>query len=407
MDKDVAARDSALIRGGIAVLLGLLLAVTVWASAGRDGGSTTLVVITAVPFALVAAVGLARPIVAPLPARVAWLTTLTALWVLLAMQEAASAYLAIPLFVLYLHLLPMWWGIIATSVVMVVAAGLSVAVAGPSMGAVLGPVLSGLVAIAIGIAVEGIYAVSEDRRRLIDELIRTRGLLAESEREAGVVAERQRLAHEIHDTVAQGLSSIQMLLHAAERDIPDGSPAVDKLQLARHAAAENLRETRAMISALQPPDLEAGSLPDALRRLADAASGDGLDVSVDAEDSGRDADLPIVVEAVLLRIAQSAVSNVRHHSGATRARLTLSTAPGTVRLDIVDDGRGFDVDGVMARLQERAGEGHIGLSTMQRRAADIGGTVEFESTPGHGAAVAVSVPLESETDPPTPTGDQP
>ena len=96
----------------------------------------------------------------------------------------------------------------------------------------------------------------------------SRSRLAESEREAGVAAERQRLAHEIHDTVAQGLSSIQMLLYAAERDISDDSPALDRLQVARKVAAENLRDTRAIIPALQPRALQDGTLTDAPCRLA-------------------------------------------------------------------------------------------------------------------------------------------
>ena len=406
MDNDVAVRDSVVMRGGIAILVGLLLAVTVWSAAGRGDGPPTLVAVTAVPFGLLAAAGLSRPVPAALPGRVTWLTALTVLWILLAVQEATASYLALALFALYLYLLPLWWGVTATAVVTVVAAGLSVAVAGPSTGAVLGPVLSGLVAVAIGVTVEGLYVVSEDRRRLIDELVRTRHLLAESERAAGVVEERERLAHEIHDTVAQGLSSIQMLLHAAERDVRArkdagdagdvGEPPVDKLLLARDVAAGSLRETRAMIAALQPSGLDDGSLVDALRRLARATSGDGLEVSVDAPADaagGAEARLPVSVETVLLRVAQSAVANVRQHSGASRARVTLSVNPDAVRLDVVDDGAGFDLPEVESTLAERAGEGHIGLATMRRRVSDLGGSVVVETAPGSGTAVAVEVPL--------------
>jgi signal transduction histidine kinase len=244
--------------------------------------------------------------------------------------------------------------------------------------------------------VRSMSAVSESRRQLIDELVRTRGLLAESERQAGIITERERLAHEIHDTVAQGLSSIQMLLHAAERDIPEESTALDRVHLARSTAARSLRETRAIIAALQPDDLQEGSLPEALRRLAASAGSDDLDLSVDIEDAtsgrGDGPDLPMRVEAGLLRIAQSAVSNVRQHSGADRARITLTVEPGSVRLDIVDDGCGFDWDAVDNSAAERAGEGHIGLSAMAHRARSLGGTLEIESTPDGGTAVVVSVP---------------
>ena len=190
-----------------------------------------------------------------------------------------------------------------------------------------------------------------------------------------------------------------MLLHAAERDIPADSGALDRVHLARSTAARSLRETRAIIAALQPDDLQDGSFPQALRRLAASAGSDGLDIGVDIEDAAGvhadGPDLPMRVEAGLLRIAQSAVSNVRQHSGADRARITLTVEPGSVRLDIVDDGCGFDRDAVDNSAVERAGEGHIGLSAMAHRARSIGGMLEIESTPGGGTAVVVSVPRGS------------
>lgn len=389
-------RGSPIIRGSLGLALALLLVVTVWAAVGRDEDSLTLVVVLAVPFAVVAASGLMRPFPVESPHRYGWLAVLTLLWIALASQEATASYLALVLFVLYLLLLPTPWGAVATGAVTALAVMLSAAVAGPSTGAILGPALSGVAAIAIAMVVRSMSAVSESRRQLIDELVRTRGLLAESERQAGIITERERLAHEIHDTVAQGLSSIQMLLHAAERDIPEGSTALDRVHLARSTAARSLRETRVIIAALQPDDLQEGSLPEALRRLAASAGSDDLDLSVDIEiaTSGRGdgSDLPMRVEAGLLRIAQSAVSNVRQHSGADRARITLTVEPGSVRLDIVDDGCGFDRDAVDNSAAERAGEGHIGLSAMAHRARSLGGTLEIESAPGGGTAVVVSVP---------------
>lgn len=97
------------------------------------------------------------------------------------------------------------------------------------------------------------------------------------------------------------------------------------------------------------------------------------------------------VEAGLLRIAQSAVSNVRQHSGARRARVTLTVEPTSVRLDVVDDGSGFDVDAVGRDEARRADQGHIGLSAMRHWARSLGGTLEIESAPGTGTAVVVSV----------------
>src|SRR5690606_17402622 len=139
--------------------------------------------------------------------------------------------------------------------------------------------------------------------------------LAETEREQGALAERARLAREIHDTVAQGLSSIQMLLHAAERDAPHGA-ALRHVRLARETAAESLAETRRFIRELTPAGLDDG-LVAALRRLArEQERRSGLRIEVTAKET--DLALPMDVQSALLRIAQGAVSNAVRHSGADR-----------------------------------------------------------------------------------------
>lgn len=390
----VGFRDTGAIRASLAGALSVLLAVTVWAAARRHDEPPTGVVLVAIPFALIAAAGLARSFSTRAWYRYGWLAALTLLWTVLAAQEATASYVAVVLFVLYFLLLPGPWGAVATGVVTALSVMLSTASVGPSTGAILGPILSGVAAIAIAAAVHSLSAVSESRRQLIDELVRTRGLLAESERQAGIITERERLAHEIHDTVAQGLSSIQLLLHAAERDTPETSPALERMALARATAAQSLRETRAIIAALQPDDLAESSLLDALRRLANSAMDSELEISVVAEGSEEIIDLPMKLEAGLLRIAQSAIANVRQHSGATRARITLTIEQYSVRLDIVDNGSGFNVQDMEQNIVERAEVGHIGMVAMRHRARSMGGTLEVESTPGSGTAVVVSVPRD-------------
>lgn len=334
--------------------------------------------------------------------------TLTVLWVVLAVLEPTANYMVVALFALYLYRLPLWWGVAATLVVMPIAAGLGLlAVGGPSIGAVIDPVMAGFVVMEVAVIVEEVFMVSEDRRELIDELIFTRSRLAESEREAGVAAERQRLAHEIHDTVAQGLSSIQMLLYAAERNISDDSPALDRLQVARKVAAENLRDTRAIIAALQPRALQDGTLTDAPCRLATTTEENfpGLTVDVTVghrSDSGAltpgtlEVSPPIRVKSVLLRIAKSAMANVRHHSAASLVRVTVvdDIPAGLVEMEIVDDGRGFDVSSALGEVSGRAQGGHIGLLTMRQRAASIGASVQLESAPGQRTVVRTSAPLD-------------
>ncbi|HIW92649.1 MAG TPA: sensor histidine kinase [Candidatus Corynebacterium avicola] len=407
MGNEDAVRDSLLIRGGFATLLSFLLGSTMWSATHPDDGSAQLVFLSSLAFGLVAAYGLTRPTMMSLPKRATWMLILTVLWAVLAFQEPTAHYMIVALFALYLYRLPLWWGVAATAVVMLLGSGIGVVVMGSDVSVVVGPVMAGLVAIAVAVIVEEVFMVGEDRRELIDELIFTRSQLAESEREAGVVAERQRVAHEIHDTVAQGLSSIQMLLYAAERDIPDDSPARDRIEVARKVAAENLRDTRAIIAALQPRALQGGTLADALRRLATASHENvpGLSVEVTVghrSDSGAlalgtlEVSLPIMVKSVLLRIAQSAMANVRHHSGATTAQITVvaDLSAGLVEMEVIDDGRGFDVPGALVGASGRAQGGHIGLMTMRQRAASIGGTVEFGSAPGRGTVVRTSAPLE-------------
>ena len=325
--------------------------------------------------------------------KLAWLVALTVVWIADILIASAGIYLLFVLFFLYLRILGMVWGSIAVIFGTAVSVGIQFP-QGLSFGGVMGPVVSALVTVAIFYAFKSLHEINTERTALIRELVDTRQQLAETERAAGVAGERQRIAHEIHDTLAQGLSSIQMLLHAANRDL-DGEVNVDKarerIDLARHTAADNLQEARAMIAALQPVALSQTSLVGALERMADgfAATGE-LDIAVESD--GAVHQLPMKLEAVLLRIAQGAVGNVVKHAHATRARITVTYNDEGVRVDIVDNGEGFDVDAVQSRP---AGLGHIGLAAMKRRAEEVSGEVIIESTPGHGTAVSVSVPLIS------------
>ncbi|WP_407643753.1 sensor histidine kinase [Corynebacterium kalinowskii] len=256
-----------------------------------------------------------------------------------------------------------------------------------SPGSVVGPVLAALVTIAIFFAFRRLWLAHLDREQLFRELLATRHQLATTERKAGMVAERQRIAHEIHDTLAQGLSSIQMLLHVAEQEVSSGDAdnAIKHIGLARTTAADNLSEARAMIAALQPAALEQASLEGALHRIAESSAVPEVAVTVE----GASRPLPMRVEATLLRIAQGAMGNVEKHSGAGRAKLTLTFEPDEVRLDVVDHGAGFNPEEVSERP---AGLGHIGLAAMHSRAAEVGGDLTVESTPGLGTAVSVAIP---------------
>ncbi|WP_329620464.1 sensor histidine kinase [Streptomyces sp. NBC_01255] len=329
-----------------------------------------------------------------------WLGVLGASWLGLLWLTPDALWVAFPLYFLQLHLLPTRWSLPAVTLT-AGAAILSYVGHGAALnpGVFIGPLLGGAVAVATVLGYQALYRESERRRRLIEELIETRAELAAAERHAGTLAERERLAREIHDTLAQGLSSIQLLLRAAERALPPDSPAAGHIDRARQAAQDNLAEARRFVRALSPPDLEHGSLAAALERLCEPGAGSGPDGSYGAYGpgagprvrfsvSGTPAELPTPYEVALLRIAQSALANTVRHASASRAEITLSFMGASVTLDVVDDGKGFDPGSV-----RQSSEGGFGLPAMRSRAESLGGTFTVESAPGQGTAVAVSLPL--------------
>ncbi|PCG86617.1 two-component sensor histidine kinase [Streptomyces sp. WZ.A104] len=328
---------------------------------------------------------------APLGAGVAalWLAGLCALWLALLVLSPDALWVAFPLYFLQLHLLPTRWALPAVVVTAAAAiTGFVVHRQEIAPGAFIGPLLGAAVAVATVLGYDALFRESERRRELIVELVATRADLAEAERTAGTLAERERLAREIHDTLAQGLSSIQLLLRAAERSLPDADPAAVHVRAAREAAQANLAEARSFVRALTPPDLEHGSLAAALERLCARTTGPELTVRFAV--SGSPAELPTPYEVALLRTAQSALANTVRHARAGRAEITLSFMDTSVALDVVDDGQGFDPSG--APVQER-GDGGFGLPAMRARAGSLGGVLSVESAPGQGTAVAVTLPL--------------
>ncbi|WKV71087.1 sensor histidine kinase [Streptomyces sp. PCS3-D2] len=369
-----------------ALLLGLL-ALAVGRAVADSAPRTGWVVAACVLLASVYAAGVRAPAVHRSPrAGALWLAGLGAAWAGLLAVSPDGLWIAFPLYFLELHLLRLRWGVAAVAVTACAAIGGFLAhssVATP--GAFLGPLLGGAVAVATVLGYQALYRESERRRELIEELITTRAELAAAERSAGILAERERLAREIHDTLAQGLSSIQLLLRAAERALPEGAAARPHIAQAREAAQDNLAEARRFVRALTPPDLEHGSLAAALERLCSGVPGLRVRFSL----SGRPRVLPTPYEVALLRIAQSALANVVRHARAGRAEITLTFMDASVTLDIVDDGQGFDPSSAASG----SGDGGFGLPAMRSRAETLGGLFTVESAPEQGTAVAVTLPL--------------
>jgi signal transduction histidine kinase len=224
---------------------------------------------------------------------------------------------------------------------------------------------------------------SLERAELISQLESTRAELAAAHHEAGVLAERHRLAGEIHDTLAQGFTSIVTLLQAAGTSLPPGADAARRhVDLALATARENLAEARTLVGALSPAPLESGSLAEAVRRVADA-TGAEVGVQVRSEVTGTARRLPMGTEVVLLRVCQEALANVRKHAAAHQVAVRLSYADGAARLTIVDDGAGFDPELITTGY---------GLRGMRDRVAQVGGTIQVTSAPGTGTQVCAEVP---------------
>lgn len=315
---------------------------------------------------------------------VVWVLVLLALWIALVVALPEGAYLAFPLFFLLLHVLPRSAGTIAvlgTAGATVLALGWH---GGFTVGGVVGPLVGAGVALLIGRGYQALETEAREREELLAELVAARDRLTETEREQGRLAERARLAREIHDTVAQDLSSIQMLLHAAARTEPE-HPARDTLELARTTAAGALTETRRVVRDLTPAALDQGLGP-ALERLGAAARRDGLQVEVRVPASvGLDLD----GQAALLRIAQGAVANVTRHARAGHLTLRYSEDARAARLLVEDDGVGFDPE---AARSGPSTSDSFGLRAIAERVDQRGGRLELDSAPGRGTRVLVVVP---------------
>ncbi|MDU0346344.1 sensor histidine kinase [Microbacterium sp. KSW2-29] len=371
------------LRVGLHVLFGALLALVV-VRVLVTGGSVVALVLAGVLGAVYLA-GLAIARVRRRAAAVVWVAVLTVVWAALVWLVPEAAYLVFPLFFLYLHVLPGIAGplaVVATTALTIAAFAVH---GGLTVGGVVGPIVGAGVALLIGLGYAALDRRAAEREALMAELLATRDRLAAAEREQGILAERSRLAREIHDTVAQGLSSIQMLLHAAERADAE-SPGLPHVRLARETAADGLAETRRFIRELAPPRLDSGLGP-ALERLArewGAREAVAIDVEVD-----EDASLPMDAQTALLRIAQGALANVAQHAGAARVGIRLTRLDGAVRLRIADDGGGFDPDRAEAVAAETDS---FGLRAMRERVEQLDGALEVDSAPGRGAAITVTLP---------------
>ncbi|MEV7550955.1 sensor histidine kinase [Amycolatopsis sp. NPDC089917] len=234
---------------------------------------------------------------------------------------------------------------------------------------------------------QALAELHEANARLETALQENAGLQAQllvQAREAGVLDERQRIARDIHDTLAQGLAGILTQLQAAEQTLGEHRHLANAMDLAR----ESLTEARRTVHAVQPEALAEGRLQDAIgdvtRRWAEVNHVDAV-LTTTGDPRPMHAD----VEVTLLRTAQEALANVAKHAKASRVGLTLSYMEDLVTLDVRDDGVGFEPD---TRHTNGSAHGGFGLTGMRQRVRRLAGTLEIESEPGGGTAISAAVP---------------
>ncbi|HEY0237544.1 MAG TPA: sensor histidine kinase [Friedmanniella sp.] len=289
-----------------------------------------------------------------------------------------------------------WQGVTWTAVLSVgVAArfGIQAAQEAANPLPVVGELAVALVfSIALGLWVTRIAEQSEERAELVRQLEAAQHELAATHHAAGVVAERERLAQEIHDTLAQGFTSVVMLAQttAAELDRGHEEAARGRIEQIEQVARQNLAEARALVAAFGPADLQDATLAEALARLVERfTTQTGVAVSLTAGTQQAASGLSREAQVVLLRSAQEAMANVRRHAGATRVTLGLVRDDGSVRLEVTDNGRGFGPDAV---------EGQ-GLRGMRERARAGGGDLVVDSAPGSGTRLTLTAPLAEQVAP--------
>ncbi|MFD5267418.1 sensor histidine kinase [Streptomyces sp. NPDC058335] len=251
--------------------------------------------------------------------------------------------------------------------------------------------VSTLIVVAVGVLI-GLWAhsvveQSTERARLIDELERAQAQLSAAHQRQGAADERERLAREIHDTLAQGFASIVVLAEAARAGLAaDPGRSAQQLRSIESTARENLAEARELVgSGGSQGQVAAGSVAGTLRRVLDRFAEDtGLAVDADLADPECDQQTRIA----LLRCTQESLANVRKHARASTVGVVLARLPYGVELEITDDGTGFVVE-------ESTG---FGLDGMRKRLAELGGRLTVTSSVGDGTRILATVPLAGGTE---------
>lgn len=360
------------LRVSLHVLVAVLLLVGIASSRWNP-----LAICMAVPFALLYLAGTVAYNEGkrfPRAAMYTWLAAVLALWVVMALHAAEFVWLEFPLVILVSVVLPTWSGIAVAALLL--AFTLSVTAPGAGIGGVVGPLLGTVLALLIYHSYRALRAEADHYKHLAYELQATHMELAAAEHASGVLEERARLSREVHDTIAQGLSSIVLLGRTLDKQITEPG-AKQILDTIRATAADNLAEARRFVAVNAGP---AEPLPRRLEELARGAEGrqqalgQRLTVDLNVED------VPEPAAGVIERVVREGLSNIVRHAGATRAVVTVEQLGDVATVDVFDNGRGI------------TGPEGYGLRGLRARVAEVGGTLSVE-----GNVLAASIPLGKDT----------
>lgn len=256
--------------------------------------------------------------------------------------------------------------------------------------AVIVGVLSMIFSIALGLWISRIAHFGAERARLLEELTAVQDELAAANRDAGVVSERERIAREIHDTIAQSLTSLVMLAQRARSELgwQGTDAAAETVEFIESTARDALTEARSLVAALAPLPVGESTLADVLARLADRFTRE-TGVRVSASVTASATPIPRELEVVLLRCAQEALANVRKHAAASEALVRIDRAGALVRLEVRDNGRGLVG-------YSPGAESGFGLDGMRERVSLVGGRLEVAGAPGEGTTLTATIPVHAE-----------
>ncbi|MFI9503558.1 sensor histidine kinase [Nocardia sp. NPDC052566] len=303
----------------------------------------------------------------------------TVLGVTAVLLEGGAAFLIVSLPMFWMHAATARRAITYTVVATVATLAGNLAHPQPSPGNAVFTLIGGAGGILLGLLVDRVIRQADARARVLSaQLRRTQTELAEAHQRQGAAEERERLAREIHDTLAQGFASIIALAEAARNGIAsDPALSVQQLRSIERTARENLTEARVLVGSA--PGSDAGTIARSLRRVLDRFVEDtGLTVHAELADIACDQPTRIA----LLRCTQESLANVRKHANASTVSVVLERGATGIELEITDDGSGFS---------PREARG-FGLDGMRRRLAELGGELTVTSSPGEGARVFAALP---------------